>query len=710
MGARPVTLVWLAVGFIAGVFLGSTIIFPAIPLLLLGSTMLAAALAGWRRPALRLPALLLLCVFAGGFRAELARPHIGPGDVAYYNGQSLTLTGYVNAEPDIRDTGNNYVITVQQLTHGGHQLKASGQVELHTAPGQLFNQGDQLQITGSLTTPANSVRVPYRSILANRGIYSEMSFPKALTVGRVSLGLVGTADAIRSGIESTLKRLLPEPEATFLIALLVGARSAQLGGLAPVLIQTGLIHLIAISGIKIAIVAGTVNDFLRLIAGRTARLGLSATIVLSYWLISGATVAGLRASLMWLLVFLAAYLGRPTYGLVSLGLAASVMLAVTPTLLWDTGFQLTVLATAAISTFTPFADWLLRWMPGALRASTSTTLAAQVGVLPVQIASFHVLSPISLLANGVVLPFVPLTMVAGFGAVVAQWPPITALAYGLTRVMIDIAQWAASLGTAMSLKALPISISLAYYLLLVGLAVAVWRFGSKERTPARGEWLFGLSVAAVGLGMAVAAPSPRQGISFLTNGSALITWHGQSVLVDGGSKPSTLLIALGGDLPYPNTRLDGVIVTTPSAKNIASLLAVAQTLPVGEALDPGIVYPSKTYARWRSLLSGHSIPTIALEAGVTLKLPGLSIRVLAPDGPYANPKDGAGILLIATRRQRILYLGDASLREQQDLPFRRSVRATMIVSPVAIDPVLAKAAGARYLISPAAGGFVPLDG
>ena len=703
-------LVWLAAAFIGGIFLGFGAAVP--PAILLAGAIGASGVAIWRWQShrLRLGALILCCFFLGAGRAQQSQVHIGRGDVAYYNGQTVTLIGYVNSEPDNRDTGNNYVITVQDRVLSDRNLPLRGQLELHTAASQLFDEGDDLEVTGILTTPANSPGIPYGSILANRGIYSEMAFPKGFVIGHVSLGLVGFADSIREEIENTITASLPEPEATFLIALLIGAKSAQLGALAPVLIETGLIHLIAISGIKIAIVAGTVNDFLRLVASRTPRLLLSATILFSYWLVSGATVAGLRASLMWMLIFLAAYLGRPTFALVSLGLAASIMLAFNPALLWDTGFQFTVLATASISVFSPAFDRWLRWMPSALRASAATTAAAQFAVLPIQIASFHVLSPISLLANAVVLPFVPLTMVVGFGAVLAPGSILTTIAYGLVHMMIAIARWAAGLAPAFVLNSLPSPVSLAYYVLLSVAAVAAWKFARFDRSTARGEWLFGFAVAAVGLGVVLSAPATKNEITFPVDGSVLITWHDSAVLIDGGTRPSVLLTALGEALPYPDDTLAAVIDTSPSARNVAALTAEAQNLKVGEAFDPGLEYPTQTYARWRQSLDNRHIPILALRAGTSVRLVGLSIQCLAPDAVYSDPKDGAGILLISVEGRRILYLGEASPTEQQNLVFTgQDVRAGTIISAVPIQETLARASGYRTLVQPMAGTTIRLS-
>src|SRR5260370_33068122 len=106
-----------------------------------------------------------------------------------------------------------------------------------------------------------------------------MSFPRVFVTGRVSLGLVGFADQIREWIAGRLQGSIPEPEARLPIAILIGGRSAQLGNLTPILIQTGLIHLIAVSGVTIAIVAGPVNGGSRRRLPRVVTLMWSLTVI-----------------------------------------------------------------------------------------------------------------------------------------------------------------------------------------------------------------------------------------------------------------------------------------------------------------------------------------------------------------------------------------------------------------------------------------------
>jgi len=272
-------LAWLAAAFVAGVGLGGEVVGAATLWVMFLVPAIALPFA-WHRRRLRVLVFLMLAFSAGAGRFEMTRAVLGPHSLAFYNGRSLVMTGVVTSEPDVRDRVSYYVVSVDHVAGNSVAPNVSGELELRTASTQVFNSGDRLQLSGFLKSPANTPSAPMKSILARRGIYSEMSFPRAVVTGRESLGVLGVAMQIRAAIEGSIKGALPDPEATLLIAILIGAKTAQVGTLAPVLIQTGLIHLIAISGIKIAIVAGTVHSFLRRATRRLPTLILSVTAVL----------------------------------------------------------------------------------------------------------------------------------------------------------------------------------------------------------------------------------------------------------------------------------------------------------------------------------------------------------------------------------------------------------------------------------------------
>ncbi len=697
-------LAWLAAAFIVGVLTGSEILSPGLPWLVSLAPGTALLLLLWRRRRMRTLILIGLALALGAGRFEATRTVVGPDTLSFYNGRSLELTGVITSEPDIRDRVSYFVVLVDHVAGRGVAPKVSGQLELCVASSQILNAGDRLNLSGFLRTPLDTPTAPIKSILAHRGIFSEMSFPRTMVVGHTSLGASGVALGIRQTIERSINTALPDPEAALLIAILIGAKTAQLGTLAPVLIKTGLIHLIAISGIKIAIVAGTVHSFLRRTTSRTPTLALSGITVLSYWLVSGATIAGLRASIMWLLVFTAVYLGRSTLAPVSLAIAAAVMVAVNPGVLWDTGFQLSTLATLSIVAFAPTFERALRFMPAAFCASISTTSAAQIGILPLQVASYGLVSPSSIIANGLVLPLIPFTMIIGFLTALVPLRSVAAVSYSMVHLVIWIAEVCSRLPFAwLALGALPMSLAASYYLLAALLGVLAWRLPSRPSRANHGQLLIGLIVATAALWVTEAGAQQSNQIAFVANGAALFSVDGDNILIDGGSSPQALLSGLGTSLPFSDRRIDVMIDTEPGSRNVASLQSVVDRYQVSLVLDPGIEYPTNTYARWMHSVSAHRIPFLGLRAGATVTVGRVTIEVLSPYRTFSNAKDGAGVLRVTVGHERLLYVGQLSARGQRDLPYSRDLRAPTVISAAALSPALAGAIGALRIVTPRAG-------
>ena len=674
-------LAWLSGAFLAGVLAGSVAPLPVATALWIAAG-LAVGAGVFRRQNWHAPLLVLAALSLGLSRS----PHPGgapsPGDLSYYNGRQVTLQGVVAAEPDVRDTGINYVISASQVTVYGKTRAVSGRLELHTARSQQVDYGEAVSLAGMLREPRNSPDVPYRDILARRGIRSELSFPRLLDLGPADAGWLGWIVPLRQRLETGIDAWLPEPEAALLIAITLGARSASLGDLTPTLIATGLIHVIAISGIKVALVAGTLYQLARLLRRRLLALLLSLGGLLLYVLLTGATASGERSALMWTLVFVAAYLGRGTLPLVSLSFVAALMVAFDPSLPWDIGFQLSTLGTFFIVAFTDPLLRLARYLPSPVREAFCVTVAAQVGTLPVVVAGFHLVSGVGPLANALVLPLLPVLIVLGFligvfsgiGPVAA---PLSAFAYVLLHAIVWLSGSLASLPSAIPASAWsPIGVTV-YYAALGGFAVrTLHRVGwtPPGRRPGRGrEYALALLLAASTLtvSLSYAQQQPRARLYWLGSGQArLLRADGMTALIDGSPKPFALLERLGKVLPFTTRNIDLVIVTDPRAGNVSGLQDVLAHYTVSEVLDVGAEYPSTTYARWRATLRERGIPVDALRTGVAVQVGGVTITALGPDALYPDPRDSVGLLRLSSERRTMLLAGAASRREQVESLFR----------------------------------------
>ena len=102
--------------------------------------------------------------------------------------------------------------------------------------------------------------------------------------------------------------------------------------------------------------------------------------------------------------------GSRAHAASALALAALVMLLAAPPVLWDVGFQLSLLATAGLIWFGAAVERRLPAWPGWIREPVALTLAAQLTTLPVILVNFERLSLVAPIANVLVVPFVPVAM------------------------------------------------------------------------------------------------------------------------------------------------------------------------------------------------------------------------------------------------------------------------------------------------------------
>jgi len=208
-----------------------------------------------------------------------------------------------------------------------------------------------------------------------------------------------------------------------LSGLLLGARQNLSPVLKNNLQRSGTSHLIALSGYNITIVATAVLSlFLFLGFNRRSAFWFSVFIIILFVLMTGASASVVRAAIMGILLILGQKLGRVYYPRNALFLAALIMIISNPRILrFDLAFQLSVMATLGLIYFTPFFQKILKAEKESFlnwRNNLSTTLAAQLAVLPLLISGFGYFSPVAPVANILIITLMPVTMFFGFLTVI----------------------------------------------------------------------------------------------------------------------------------------------------------------------------------------------------------------------------------------------------------------------------------------------------
>ncbi len=247
--------------------------------------------------------------------------------------------------------------------------------------------------------------------------------------------------SLKARIRDAAWRMFPEPEASFLLGLLVGMKDGLPAEMTDAFRDTGTSHILAVSGYNVTqLIEVGVLAFALAAVRRRRSSGLMVLAVIVFALIVGGDASVIRAALMGTVAVSATLVGRRYDSLRSLSVAAALMLAANPLILrHDVGFQLSF---AAVWGLFALAPALYRAVPPRFRNTVAKTAvetgAATLATAPLVLHSFGRLPYVGLLANMLILPLIPWAMLFGvlalvFGAV--SWPVGVVPAFAAAYIM-----------------------------------------------------------------------------------------------------------------------------------------------------------------------------------------------------------------------------------------------------------------------------------
>lgn len=259
-----------------------------------------------------------------------------------------------------------------------------------------------------------------------------------------------------------MQTVLPEPQASFGLGLLIGQRTTLPQTILDQLTLVGLVHIVAVSGYNVTILARAVAKLK--LPSKFQRLALSLTLIGLFILVTGFSASIVRAAIVSLLTLWAWFYGRRIRGLLIIFFTAALTGLVNPFYVWsDLGWYLSFLAFFGVLVLAPIlSKRFFKRPPKAIGMVLLETFSAEVMTLPLIMMTFGKLSLIGLLANLLVVPLVSVAMllcaVAGVaGALIPQlagwlaWPATILLTYILDVVhllsKIPSASVAAALNT-----------------------------------------------------------------------------------------------------------------------------------------------------------------------------------------------------------------------------------------------------------------------
>ncbi len=354
--------------------------------------------------------------------------------------KNIVIEGVVTGQPDDRGVKLQLVVEANKIqTASGSLHSVSGRIlvtdrSMYVIP----DPGDRIRIRGILEHA--EAGTSYEQYLRMRDIGAVMDI-RGLDIIESTNNQRFTRLLwhIRSRFEQQIKRTFPDPSAGLLTGLLTGANGALTPAIEEEFRQTGLSHIVAISGSNITIILSLMGSMLFWLPLRWRFIPLAVGIIV-FTLFVGASASVIRAAVTGIIGLVALQAGRQSDARLATGWTAFFMLMWNPWMLWaDAGFQLSFLAVIGLIEMTPLLAPALKRIPdaGGIREALTATLAAQFTAVPWGVRLFGSLPLISPLANIIVAPFLPLGMLFGFLAVLAEWiDPLFARMVGLPAVLL----------------------------------------------------------------------------------------------------------------------------------------------------------------------------------------------------------------------------------------------------------------------------------
>jgi competence protein ComEC len=711
-------LVPVALAFTAGIVLDRQTPVPAhISLIALTACAIlgGATALGGQKP-LALLYLLGGVAALGAFEHHARREAPAQDDIALHAGDEprpAALRGVLDGEPaffrpppgELRSftalASTRFVVRVTAIRQSGAWADASGRVQV-TAPGRLpedFHTGDELELVGLLALaepPANPGGFDYASRLQDQQISALMRVRHTADgVTRRAVGgwsLARTLALVRAWGLEQIRDALPEGQVALAAALLLGDGSRLSEDDWERYQRSGVLHVLAISGQHLVVLAGFLWVVLRLL-GVTRRRGavLVALFVLAYALLTGGRPPALRSAAAACALCGSIILRRPLMPANCLALAWFVVAAVNPADVFDAGCQLSFLAVAVLTWGTRswgkgdsdpldrLVDearpaWLrgLRWLLGEALLAYGVTLAVWLAVTPLVAFHFHsvqlaglplgplatLLTSAALLTGFALLLVAPLCwpLAAGFG-----W--LTGLLLGCCDGVIEAA--VAWRGAYVYIPDVPLWWLAIFY---TGLLAAL------TQRPLRRHWPWalaaGLGWLALGLLVGLARRTPGEfRCTFLAVGhgscAVLETPDGRTLLYDVGALtgPEVTRRHVAPYLWHRGVRrVDEVFLSHADLDHFNGVPALLERFAVGQ------ITTTPTFARRGNrpveatlkALARHGVGLRVVRAGDRLAAGEVTIDVLHPpaEGPEGNENVRSLVLLVRHGGHTLLLTGD----------------------------------------------------
>lgn len=619
-----------------------------------------------------------------------------------------------------------FTLRVFEADTGMRRVPVSGTLRIRLradgAVPDTIRPGATVRIAGELKPiePGRNPGEPDWLAMANQdGVVGTLDVPSPELVterppGSLHERLLGSWCAFRGSLHARARAALgrgagaPDDDAqlpaarALIAALLLGEQDDRLRDVSAAFTRLGLLHMVAISGFNLAVMAGAAMFLLRLTGDRgPLEPLLVALLVLAYLIVLPAQAPILRAGILVLALLLTESLGRRYDRVSVLAWVGVALLLFRPMDLFNLGFQLSFGVVAALLLLaepmsrrlfgtpimglvkphkppgSPRLSDLLSGAGYAAKAGLKANIAASVlaWLVSTPVVAWHtgLVSPLAIVSGLIVLPLTIVLLWVGYAALLVG--TLVPVAAGVSGVVLD-ALGLVLVRAVLLLDQMPLT---AVYLprlwpLWAILAVAAGVLTALNTRPRRlvAAWLIVLAALCFQvfwLPQRSAAGGPRIDVLAVGEGSCqLVRAGGVCVLVDAGSSASGL-----GERIIPQAlrslgawRVPTVIITRPTLDAFSALPDLVVPLGITTVHVPDALLtmarnaPRGPAGELLDLLQARGVAVVPLLDAQTFPLGDSTLRVHAPPITPGTPADASAVLsLESSDGQTLLLLSSA---------------------------------------------------
>jgi len=401
---RPMTLI--ALSFIMGIMLGRYISVLEIIALLL---FCAVGVAVYFKVKMKTWFVFVVPFFiAMGIMSFNANN----SDIVKYS-EKVVIHGFVEETSFTKKGKQSLVLRVDNMND---VTDISYSVKVYIQDNAFFKVGDYIKIEGYLNEPkfpSNDGEFNNFAYLKSNGYDYTLTGANAEKLGETSLSFVQKMGLFREKINNVYDEIYPDNEGAIIKAMVTGDTYSLSDDLRALYANSGISHILAISGLHMAIVAGMLIWILNACGMNKRRSGIITVVFLIlYTIFTGGKIAATRSVIMISVMILGRLFYRKSDTINSLGVSAFVILVINPWQLWDIGFQLSFVSVLSLATL-----GVMSKSKNEVIASLKASFWASTATLPIVAWNFYTVPLLGCFVNILVLPLtgfvVGLSMVSG---------------------------------------------------------------------------------------------------------------------------------------------------------------------------------------------------------------------------------------------------------------------------------------------------------